>query len=1328
MPQFAVWQSRPLFVTSTFLDMQAERDYLHAHVFPVLRERLRERYHHLEPIDLRWGVETVSAGEREAKELLVLKVCLAEIQRSRPFLIALIGDRYGWQPPAGHLKAAAQEAGYAADLDGKSVTALEIEFGILDSPEQRNLSRFYFRDPLPYAQMDPADAAVYSDLHSGEPGAAEAHGRLEALKTRIKAQMPDRWRSYSATWGPNTRVTALKAWGDQVLEDVWADLEAATRDYDHAAPSTWQHEEAYVLEQFLEEKSHNFVGREQTVLELLDFALSPAAPEAPWGRAVTGGPGSGKSALFAHLARKLAGKDVLLLAHAAGIGPRSGQVDILLRRWIGELAAYLKEADPSETITNRDDLAKRFAEWLSRAAQRTRVVCLLDALNQFERTPATRHLTWLPELWPASARLIATTIPGSESEALGKRRGCGECSLPATDAADAGRILDTVCGRYHKTLHRDVSAALLRLQRPDGRLSCGTPLWVELAVEELLLLDAGDFARARQFEGDPDRQLHALLLDVAGELPADVEGLCGYLLSRNEDLHGKAFARAFAELIALSRTGWRESDLQTLIPAVTGEQWDPLRFAGLRRSFRAQLVQRGASGQWDFSHEQMRAAVERQSLAVPSARLERHRQIAAHLSGLDNDPLRQTELMFHLIQGDLRREAATLYSGPLSPEDGAGATAALASHILQGKGGEAGGEMEWVLSLAEQPLAGSCIRTLCVRWSNHLAPALADDAPVGLRRTLAERVVLVMEELQRRAPDSADCARDLAASYNKLGDLHLALGACDRALEFYQKALGISEELRRLAPDSADYASDLAVLYSNLGRLQLALGAMGRALEFEQKALGLMQELRRRAPDSAGYARDLSASYGRLGDLHLALGAPDRALEFYQKALGISEELRRLAPDSADYAHNLAVSYSKLGDLQLALGALDRAMEFYQKDLDISDLLRWRAPDSADYAHDLTVSYSKLGDLHLAMDAPDRALEFQQNGRVLMEELRWRAPDSADFARDLARSYSKLGDLHLAMDAPDCALDYYQKSVGILEELRRQAPDSADCARDLAVSYSRLGDLQLAMVAPDCALNFNQKSAGILEELRRRAPDSTDYARELAVSYARLGDLALETGQPGTAIRNYGLFLGLLDDFEQRIPGFCLDPSTPNAAILQHFLTQIRNTARAFYSRSEYYQAEAALEMLAVRGFDPADTGCHLARLYLLTGRESQALAAVEKAWQQRNGDAGYVPPRILFLRVLLAMLAGESPAQPLRTLKPLLATEPAHVKWSIAPVLDHLAPRLQAADLAFLRALAAALNDPNAMPVLEAQARWKNIESGHGNAPKRPKPGEGAK
>jgi hypothetical protein len=124
------WRGRPIFVSSTFRDMHAERDYLREYIFPRLEEKLRDLHHYLESVDLRWGIDTRSVDHAEAKELLVLKVCLNEIERCRPFLLVLLGDRYGWVPPQERMQTACREGAFTGDVAGKSVTALEIELGL----------------------------------------------------------------------------------------------------------------------------------------------------------------------------------------------------------------------------------------------------------------------------------------------------------------------------------------------------------------------------------------------------------------------------------------------------------------------------------------------------------------------------------------------------------------------------------------------------------------------------------------------------------------------------------------------------------------------------------------------------------------------------------------------------------------------------------------------------------------------------------------------------------------------------------------------------------------------------------------------------------------------------------------------------------------------------------------------------------------------------------------------------------------------------------------------------------------------------------------------
>jgi len=79
------------------------------------------------------------------KNLKILKVCFSEIERSRPYFIALLGDRYGWIPPLDEAENAAREAGLVASLAGTSLTELEILFFLQNGDKQ---SHFFCYTPL----------------------------------------------------------------------------------------------------------------------------------------------------------------------------------------------------------------------------------------------------------------------------------------------------------------------------------------------------------------------------------------------------------------------------------------------------------------------------------------------------------------------------------------------------------------------------------------------------------------------------------------------------------------------------------------------------------------------------------------------------------------------------------------------------------------------------------------------------------------------------------------------------------------------------------------------------------------------------------------------------------------------------------------------------------------------------------------------------------------------------------------------------------------------------------------------------------------------------
>ena len=68
-----------VFISSTFRDMQAERDELVLRVFPQLRKLCEARGVTWGEVDLRWGV-----SDEQKAEGKVLPFCLEEIKHRRP--------------------------------------------------------------------------------------------------------------------------------------------------------------------------------------------------------------------------------------------------------------------------------------------------------------------------------------------------------------------------------------------------------------------------------------------------------------------------------------------------------------------------------------------------------------------------------------------------------------------------------------------------------------------------------------------------------------------------------------------------------------------------------------------------------------------------------------------------------------------------------------------------------------------------------------------------------------------------------------------------------------------------------------------------------------------------------------------------------------------------------------------------------------------------------------------------------------------------------------------------------------------------------------------
>ena len=198
-----------IFVSSTFKDMHYERDLIHEKVLPQLNSMAAEYGDSVAFCDLRWGVDTNDLDSEEGAKK-VLSVCLDEIDRCRPYMIVILGERYGWIPEGSLISETIQgRKEFELDELEKSVTALEIEYGALNHPGQLEKTLFYYREargsmPEIYRQED-----------------TDHWEKLQELKKRIWKIADGKVRTYQVHWDEESgRLVGQEQFAQLVTEDM----------------------------------------------------------------------------------------------------------------------------------------------------------------------------------------------------------------------------------------------------------------------------------------------------------------------------------------------------------------------------------------------------------------------------------------------------------------------------------------------------------------------------------------------------------------------------------------------------------------------------------------------------------------------------------------------------------------------------------------------------------------------------------------------------------------------------------------------------------------------------------------------------------------------------------------------------------------------------------------------------------------------------------------------------------------------------------------------------------------------------------------------------
>ena len=177
-----------IFVSSTFADMDDERDLLQQFIAPSINRIAQEYGETINFCDLRWGIDTVSLDTQHST-YKVVSTCLQEVERCKPFFLLFLGERYGWIPDATLVSQIVSEIGIdLSSCFGQSITALELECGPLLHKDRLDNTLIFIRQ---FQGEIPSQFAAEDALQQE---------RMNQLKARILSLVPERVHYYTVSW------------------------------------------------------------------------------------------------------------------------------------------------------------------------------------------------------------------------------------------------------------------------------------------------------------------------------------------------------------------------------------------------------------------------------------------------------------------------------------------------------------------------------------------------------------------------------------------------------------------------------------------------------------------------------------------------------------------------------------------------------------------------------------------------------------------------------------------------------------------------------------------------------------------------------------------------------------------------------------------------------------------------------------------------------------------------------------------------------------------------------------------------------------------------
>jgi non-specific serine/threonine protein kinase/serine/threonine-protein kinase len=424
------------------------------------------------------------------------------------------------------------------------------------------------------------------------------------------------------------------------------------------------------------------------------------------------------------------------------------------------------------------------------------------------------------------------------------------------------------------------------------------------------------------------------------------------------------------------------------------------------------------------------------------------------------------------------------------------------------------------------------VRSLAQAFIFEMHDAIAPlPGSTSARSLLVRRALEYLDRLSAEPEAPVDLTRELAAGYERLGDvqgrrLAANLGDTSGALASQRKALALRERLLARDPADPHRHAEVGTSHARIGELLLVQAGMGEATRSYRRAVAALERARELGDASPATIRELSSAYDRLGSAIASGGNIQEALGFFRRSNETLEPLAAASPDDIELQRSMAVGYHRLGNAlgnpnHPNVGDTDGAFQQLGRARDILARLHARHPDHAIVRRSLAVVLGNLGDVRVGRKEYAAGLAANREAQAHFEALARADRANMTARRDVALGFWKLAQLESEVGSRDEALRLAEAAKQEFETLARLDPDNGVAQSDLAVAYSLLGDLWLRRGRPAEALALFRRMLLVQDALTQADAANAEMQYALATAYGQLGQAsaAVAATERGAAAR-----------------------------------------------------------------------------------------------------------------------------------------------------------------------------------------------------------------